>query len=73
MTHTLKALSKAILLATCSLSVSVAVAESNKPEQLYPPITSEVLPEPRYTRSKRSSFKSRGVVSGCKYSKSATY
>ncbi|MBB1402047.1 dienelactone hydrolase family protein [Pseudoalteromonas sp. SG45-1] len=45
MTHTLKALSKAILLATCSLSASVAVAESNKPEQLYPPITSEVLPE----------------------------
>jgi hypothetical protein len=29
MTHTLKALSKAILLATCSLSASVAVAESN--------------------------------------------
>ena len=45
MTHPLKALSKAILLATCSLSASVAVAESNKPEQLYPPITSEVLPE----------------------------
>ena len=45
MTHALKALSKAILFATCSLSASVTFAESNKPEQLYPPITSEVLPE----------------------------
>ncbi|WFO18980.1 hypothetical protein ATS73_013295 [Pseudoalteromonas sp. H100] len=44
-THRLKTLSKAMLLATASLTTGAVFAESNKPEQLYPPITSEVLPE----------------------------
>ena len=44
-THGLKTLSKAMLLATASLTTGTVIAESNKPEQLYPPITSEVLPE----------------------------
>ena len=44
-THRLKTLSKAMLLATASLTTGAVFVESNKPEQLYPPITSEVLPE----------------------------
>ena len=96
MTHALKALSKAILLATCSLSASVTFAESNKPEQLYPPITSEVLPElaakgsynvgvqtldlvnpeqfdPATQGQNDRPLKSRGMVSGRKYSTNAAY
>lgn len=44
-THTLKTLSKALLLATSCLSASTVFATQKTPEQLYPPITSEVLPE----------------------------
>ena len=44
-THTLKALSKALLLATGCLTASTVFADQKTPEQLYPPLTSEVLPE----------------------------
>lgn len=43
--YTLKALCKAVLLATAGLSANVTLANQTKPEQLYPPLTDEVLPE----------------------------
>ena len=43
--YTLKALCKAVLLATAGLSANVTLANQAKPKQLYPPLTDEVLPE----------------------------
>jgi predicted dienelactone hydrolase len=44
-THSIKALCKAIFITTCAISTTALCAATNKPEQLYPPITHEVLPE----------------------------